>query len=601
MHSFTTNYQMFFVFFLTIFMLVLYATEKFSVEGISFFIMLALALFFHIFPVYDAYHNNTMSIGHILNGFAAPALITILSLIIIGEALCASGFLNITGEKLFSLTKSKPQLAYLLSLFLIIIISSVLNNVPTVVIFIPLMRMLAQTFKKPEGLYMMPISFASILGGMLTLIGSSTNILVADIISKFYHPAITFFTFFIPALILVVIGLCYLVFVAPYLLPQTSSYQDSKEKKFITQLIIKEKSPLIGLSLKQFNEKHPWLKIRRYYYDNKIKPLYQNLILSQGGSLILESAKEDIARLIALYPDSFYQGEPHVYNAETQLYEAMITPQSYLIGKKARKLDLSQYHTHMTLVGIDCRTRPFNENLTNVSIQEGDILLLKSNHKHQQTITHHDFYILDHDVTPIPQVKKKWLTLIIFLATILLAASHIVPVVLAALGGALAVVMARVISMRQALRMIDSKIAFLIAVSIAIGHAMQQTGGTLWITRSILQILPHHAPALVLSLFFLLVATLSNILSTKTTAVIFAPVAIYLAYHLHVSPLPFAIAVIFASNCAFASPIGYQTNLLVMAPGHYRFFDFIKVGLPLMLLCWVAFSLFMPFWYHIPY
>jgi di/tricarboxylate transporter len=178
-----------------------------------------------------------------------------------------------------------------------------------------------------------------------------------------------------------------------------------------------------------------------------------------------------------------------------------------------------------------------------------------------------------------------------------LAATGTVPIVVAAVTGAAAMVLSGALGMRDAVRALDYQIIFTIATALALGAAMQETGGAAFLAGLLLGALDGASPAVVLSAFFLLVGGLANIISTKATAVLFTPIAVGIARGIGVPVEIFAVAVIFAANCSFASPIGYQTNLLVMVPGRYRFIDFVKAGLPLLIIVWLVFSLFAP-WYY---
>ena len=158
----------------------------------------------------------------------------------------------------------------------------------------------------------------------------------------------------------------------------------------------------------------------------------------------------------------------------------------------------------------------------------------------------------------------------------------------------------RIVPLDVAMKRMDRKIIFLIATALALGSAMEATGGAAFLSHLLLSLLGGASPAVILSGFFLLVAILANILSTKATAVLFTPIAVAIANSLDAPPEAFAVAVVFGANCSFASPVGYQTNLLVMTPGRYRFMDFVRLGAPLILVCWISFSLFAPFWYDFP-
>ena len=180
---------------------------------------------------------------------------------------------------------------------------------------------------------------------------------------------------------------------------------------------------------------------------------------------------------------------------------------------------------------------------------------------------------------------------------IVLIATNLVPIVLAALSGAILMLVLGCLNIQQASRAIDGRLVFLVAAALAMGQSLQVTGGAEFVSHAATAIVGTAYPTLLLSVFFLIVAIVTNVLSNTAAAVLFTPIAVNLAYAADVSPVPFAIAVVIAANCSFASPIGYQTNLLVLGPGHYRFSDFIRVGAPLMFLIWIVFTIFAKFYY----
>mgnify|MGYP005704082421 FL=1 len=177
------------------------------------------------------------------------------------------------------------------------------------------------------------------------------------------------------------------------------------------------------------------------------------------------------------------------------------------------------------------------------------------------------------------------------------AASGLLPIAVAALGGAVLMLLMGCINIRQASRAIDRRVVLMVATALAMGTALEGTGGAHYLANSILGLVHDASPTVVLSVFFLLVAALTNVLSNNATAVLFTPIAVSVAENLGVNPTAFVIAVLFAANCSFATPMGYQTNLLVMAPGHYKFSDYLKAGLPLIFIIWIVFTFVVP-WYY---
>jgi di/tricarboxylate transporter len=252
------------------------------------------------------------------------------------------------------------------------------------------------------------------------------------------------------------------------------------------------------------------------------------------------------------------------------------------------------------VLGIQRRSRMIRQRLTNIRLEPGDVLLVQGQPDDVAALRRHrDVVLLEWSAEELPALDHAKRATVIFLSVVALAASGAVPIVVAALTGAAALVAFGVLNVRQAFQAVDSKIVTTIASALALGLALQETGGARYLAHGLVTAFQGASPATILSLFFLLVAGLSNIISTKTAAVLFTPIAVDLAIELGVEPHVFAVAVILAANCSFASPLGYQTNLLVMGPGHYKFTDFARAGLPLIVLLWAAFSLFAPWYYGI--
>jgi len=279
------------------------------------------------------------------------------------------------------------------------------------------------------------------------------------------------------------------------------------------------------------------------------------------------------------------------------LAEAVLAPGSRLIGRSVEQASL-RHETGCIVVGIQRRSRMIRSRLDEIRLAAGDVILVLGNRADVLDLRRsRDFLLLEWSARALPKfaygARARW----IFLATIAAAASGVVPIVVAALAGAAAMIPAQCLNVRQAARAFDRRIYLLIGASIAMASALEATGGAAEIAHGLVSALAGASPAMVASALFLLIAIMSNFLGHHAAAVLFTPIAIDTAINLGVDPLIFIYLVIFAANCSFATPMGYQTNLLVMGPGHYRFIDFTRAGAPLIALIWLAYSLFVP-WYY---
>lgn len=609
------NFQMIAVFVLIGVTLFLYASDKLPLEVTSFSMICILLLLFHFFPVVDLDGTNLLTPKLLLAGFANPALLTVMALLVLGEGLARTGALDQVAVLVHQAAKGRAVISIAMSLFVVAGISAFLNNIPVVVIFVPIMQALAVKLDKPASRYMMPLSFAAILGGMTTLIGSSTNLLVSSALIKLGEEGFNFFSFTIPGLVMAAVGLVYVIFVAPKLLPDRTGYDvesSSGGKQFQAQIKVAEGSTLEGME--PISGFFPDLKgVTLLTVERQQEVLYPpyDTAFQAGDILVIAAARDVISDLMINEPALLH---PEIANApggtlvreesierwrqgEQSLAEAMVKPDSPFIGKTLKQIGF-RYRHHCIVVGIERRSGMRRGRITETRLEAGDVLLVQGGRDDVNALRRNkDVLLMEWSATDLPNPLHAKRAVIIFASVILMAGTGIVPTEIAALSGAALMILTGALNVEAAIKALDQQIILLIAAALALGLAMEETGGAAFLSEAMLLAMGESSPAVVLSAFFLLVALLANVLSTKATAVLFTPIAVSIAHHVNVPVEPFAVAVVFAANCSFASPVGYQTNLLVMAPGHYKFIDFVKVGSPLILICWLTFSLFAPWWF----
>jgi len=606
--------QMVAVFALIVVALALYVTERVPMEITSLGVICGLLLLFQIMPLEAAPGVSPVTPGRLLSGFANPALLTVLGLLVVGEGLARTGILTQGGLLIMRATRGSAWLSVVFVLFAVMVISAFLNNIPVVVLAIPIMQALSVQLRHAPSRHMMSLSFASILGGMTTLIGSSTNILVSGTLYDLGLEPFGFFDFTIPGMVLAAAGMAYLVLVAPRLLPDRAPTHDAVTlggKQFIAQITVTPDSGLDGLTsvggfFRELSNMTVQMVQRR---EQAFLPPFDDLTLQAGDVMVVAATRQALVEFSeaepgVLFPDlredmppGRVGGEGRWSHGEQALAEVMVPPGSYMIGKTLENIGF-RYKHHCIVLGIERRAKMLRERMTRVPLDAGDVLLIQGRRPDINRLRGlRSVILLEWSATELPASHHALGAAAILFVVIAMAASGLVPVVVAALCGAVAVVATGILTMESALRALDPKIVLTIAMALSLGIAMQATGGADFLAHLMLVALLGAAPAVVLSAFFLLVAGLSNVLSTKATAVLFTPIAAGVALELGVPVEPFAVAVVFAANCSFASPIGYQTNLLVMTPGNYRFTDFIRTGLPLILVVWAAFSLFAPAYY----
>ena len=590
--------------------ILLYAWERMAMEIISVAIIGLLLVFYTIFPYLDADGNNLLRPSKILAGFSNPALITVLSLLVIGQAIVNTRSLERATQFVVGLSPKNPFFSMVFVLIFVLIISAFLNNTPVVVIFIPIMQVLADRFSRSASAFMMPLSFVAILGGMTTLLGSSTNLLISNSLADLGLRQFSFFEFTVPGLVLAATGFLYIVFIAPKILPNrrtlANTLIDGDGKQFLAQVTVNEDSKLIGEeavagifpSLKEMTVR---MILRGEHAE--LTP-FDGFKLRSGDVLVVAATKKALTNVLAtgvgvLSTEYIEKSKSRVGDGKLSqiLSEIMITPGSRLVGQNLEQIGF-RYRFNSIVLGLQRRTRMIRTKMTEIALEAGDILLVQGSAENIESLRNHrDLIPMAWSYTDIPSPKLAMRANIIFFSVIALAATHLLPIVVAAVLGAAAVIFTGVINIRQAGRAIDRRLFLLIVSALALGTAMYETGAAAFLADIIIQLFGTSSPAVVLSAFFFLVAFLTNIISNNACAVLFTPIAVNLAETLGVDPMIFAIGLVFAANCSFVTPLGYQTNLLVIGPGHYKFNDFVKVGLPLSLLLWLVFSLFVP-WYY---
>lgn len=618
--SIAGGFQMWVIFALIIGGLAFYVRERGSMELTSIGIVCFILLFFHFFPVLDASGTPRVTPTRILQGFSNPALIAVLALLIIGQGMVRTGVLDRSATLLLTVTRGHGGMIGSLILLLIvaIVISAFMNNIPVVVIFIPIIQALAVRFNNPASKFLIPLSYAAVLGGMTTIIGSSTNLLVNSALIEMGERPFGFFDFTVPGSVMAGVGLIYVVFVAPLLLPDRSgdvdNFGEGGGKQFIAHMTVSEDSALVGeVTVGGLFASLPNKTLRMVQReDEAIFPPFEDYRVQAGDVLVVAATRKALTETMSNNPDALHPNLGPIDNQEVagddarrweageqSLAEVMVAPGSGFIGLTLPQIGF-RYKTHCIVVGIQRRSRMIRSRLTEIRLEAGDVLLVQGQIEDIGKLrTHRDVVLLEWSAEELPALRKAKRAGLIFLAVIASAATGFVPIVVSALCGAAAMIIVGVLNVRQAFQAVDPKIVTTIAAALALGVALKETGGADYLAHHMISSVEGASTAVILSLFFLLVAALSNVISTKTAAVLFTPIAVDMAAQLGVPVTPFAVAVIFAANCSFASPLGYQTNLLVMGPGHYQFFDFFRAGLPLIIILWLVFSFFAPWYYEL--
>lgn len=589
---------------------VLYATERYSIESIALGSVVAFLAIFTVYPVTTA--DGPVDATDFLVGFANPALVTVICLLIIGQGLFQTDALEKPASLLMKWSRGKTEIAVLVVLLIVACLSAFLNNTPVVVMSLPLLSALAATRGKSPARVLMPLSFIAILGGMTTIIGSSTNLLVANFAAQTSDLKLGFFGITPLGSVLAGVGAVYVLFIMPRLLRPRKTMADeiqvSSGKQFIAQIDVTYGHQLVGME--SVSGMFPALKdmtvrlVQRG--EEPLLPPFEGVVLQPGDRVIVAATRTALANALSrknpildtenASPDETTEQTP-TNDGSMTLAEVVVAPASRMMG---RTLAQSGFHaeTECVVMGIQRRSRMPRMAMSDMRLEAGDVLLVAGDEQQISSLRgNRDVLLLDWSAAELPRRRYAPRALAVFSTVVILAAFSIVPIVVASVAGTFAMVASGCLNVRQAMRAIDSRIFMLIGASLAGAVALQTTGGASFIAQGLVQILDGTSPSFKLSAFFLIVMILTNFLSNNAAAVLFTPIALDMAGQIGVSPEVFIVALIFAANCSFATPVGYQTNLIVMGPGHYRFSDFLRAGTPLALLLWLTFSLIAP-WYY---
>jgi len=587
-----------------------YFRERFSIEAISVGVIAALLLFFNFFAPANSEGLNSTSL---LSGFAAPALITIMALLVVGQALFHTGALEGPIMKINSSLDKRPRRTMTFVFALAFAVSMFMNNTPVVVMFIPVLSAMASRLRSSASKYMMPLSFICILAGMTTLIGSSTNLLVNDVLRRTTGDTLSFFTQFGPGITLAAIGAAYIIFAAPILLPKSQSLENevsSGGQQYIAQIRVTRDHPLYNVTPRA--GLYPKLRnvtVRMIQSgETTLLPPFDHK-LQDGDILIVAATRKSLSNLLST--DSNYlkgmldiagfheEGETSKPSDTIVISEAVIAPGSRMIGRNIEQIGFRR-QTGCLVLGIQRKSRMIRTRMLDIRLEAGDTLLLFGYEADMQELrTNRDVLLLEWSTAELPDIRKSWSARLIFASTILAAATGLVPIEIAALTGAITMIAAGCINVRQAVRALDMRIFLLIGAAFAMGLALENTGAAAYIGHLVVEIFEPFGTQVLIAALFLLVAILTNILSNSATALLFTPIALSISAETGIDPIAMVLTVIFAANCCFATPIAYQTNLLVMGPGRYKFADFAKFGIPLIILLWLSFSLLSPLFFNI--
>tara|TARA_R110002167_G_scaffold306079_1_gene510597 strand:- start:145958 stop:147814 length:1857 start_codon:yes stop_codon:yes gene_type:complete len=589
--------------------LFLFTRESIAIETSSLFILAMLSIGFTVFPYVNSQGQHLEAL-QFFSGFGHEALVAVCALMIAGNGLVRTGALVPLGRILARLWLVSPALSMLLTLLVGAFLSAFVNNVPIVVLLLPILISVSLRTGEPASGMLMPMGFATLVGGMSTSIGTSTNLLVVSVAADMGLRRLQMFDFFVPAAIVAAIAIVYLWLIAPRLLPARKTIlSDTSPRIFTAQLVILEDGFAVGKTLTELIEKSSGLlEVSRIMRGTGtyVVPL-PDAQIQAGDRLMVNDTPENLKELESALDAMLYVGdtpvdEEHPLSGEgQQIAEIVVMQGSPLLGMTLRQLNFYDRYQLMVLAihreGNSVET--LREKIAQARLRIGDVLLVQGD---QDTIGEikraGELLVLD-ATADLPYTDKAVTALLIMAAIILVSAFGDVPIAISAVGGVLLMLVTRCLTWRHASMALSTQVILIVAASLAMGSALLKTGGAEYLAQVFVALTAGASPAVIVSGLMLLMAIMTNIVSNNAAAVIGTPIAISIAQQLQVNPEPFVIAVLFGANMSYATPMAYKTNLLVMHAGGYKFTDFVRVGVPLTIIVWLSLSLLLPVMYSL--
>ena len=588
------TWEIAFVLGLTVCAVVLFVTEKFSTDIVAILVMIVLLVFRVLTPAEG------------LAGFANTATVTVGAMFVLSAGMFRSGAVNFVGKALGRLARHSSRLMLFVLMVGVGVLSSFLNNTAAVAILIPVVIVVARRAKTSPSKLLMPLSFASMFGGMCTVLGTSTNILASSIAEQAGLGAFSMFEFTKLGIIFFAVGVAYMMTLGRRLVPDHRGQGDLTTSfglgDYLTDLVLQTESKSVGHPLasaplvKELNI--DVLQILRG--EDTLRPTPET-ILREGDVLRIQGDLRTInelkGRAGVTFGMSMKWQDEHLQSTDTRLVEAVVGPSSPLAGKSLTESRLRENYGASVLAIRQHGTLRQGQ-FENITLMPGDALLIdvpndQIEHLTQQRV----FLVVSRAGIPRFDWRKASKAVAIVVAVVVVAATGLLPIVAAAATGALMMVLSGCVSTEEAYGAIEWNVLFLLAGMLSLGAAMEKTGASTMLADGMIDSVGGLGPLALLAAFFGATMLLTEVMSNNATVALLLPIAITTAQAIDIDPSAFMFAVVFAASSSFMTPVGYQTNTMIYGPGQYRFKDFARVGAPLNLIFWALGTLLIPwFW-----
>ena len=565
-----------------------FAHGRIRIEIVSLVLITVLAIGAYFFPIEHDGSYSGLEIA--FGGFSHEALIAICSLMILGRGLVVTGALEPAARILIRLWNFSKLLGLLLSLILGGLMSMFVNDTPVLVLTMPIMINLAIRAGVPASKTLMPMNCAILIGGMATTIGTSTNLLVVSIAEDLGLPRFGIFDFTEIALLAALVALPYLWLIMPRLLPAHNASDERLTRRFRSLLIPTEASPAFGLSLLELREKAGnALDVPGAIRMGSLQT-DPNYILQTGDSIEVEGTSRQVedfgsaikAPILRAAAKETMKAFTRNDGEDQLTAELVIGADSTLIGQTIISAQILDRYG-IAVMGVHHPIRSILRTDTG-RLEAGDVLWVQGSISALQQIQIDEGVMMLEGAVEIPRTAKASLALLIFAGVVLLAALHVIPIAIAALTGSIVMLATGCVKFDRLGRALSAKVIVLVAASIALGRALLETGAAEWLGISMALLMQGLPAAVVLAAIMAFATLLTNFSSNTAAAAVGTPISVSLAEQLAIPAEPLVLAVLFGCNLCYATPIAYQTNILIMSAGGYHFRDYVRAGLPLVLL-----------------
>ncbi|UCG53903.1 MAG: SLC13 family permease [Dehalococcoidia bacterium] len=575
------NFEIIVCIIIVLLMMTAFISGKFRIDLVAIGILVTLLIF------------GLIDTNQALSGFANQATGAIAAMFVLSTSLVRTGAVHWLTHVIERLAIRGERWLILILCVVVAALSAFIVNTAVIAIFIPIAIVLAKGKKYSSSRLLMPMAFASQFGGVCTLVGTSTNMLVSGIAVDYGMAPIGFFEITSLGVVTLVAGIVYLVTIGYWLIPKRAGELEKVDKyrldDYLAEFLVTAKSPLVGKAWNQ-SKIHREVKVNlsNLLREDKAVSRPKMTKIKPGDLLLLNGNVKTLIEIQAKYGLEILKDvkvrDQQLSSHDLRMNEVLIPPNSRLIGQTIQASGYF-YRAHSAVLAIQRRGRIIRERLGDIKLLSGDTLLIQSHKDDLSTLLNSPNVIVTNELTHLHIRREKALiSILMMLLVIILVTFDILPLIAAVIIGAAGVIFTRCVTLEEAYDAIDWKVIFLLGGIIPLGLALEQSGTALWVADSILKPLIHFGPIVILAMVYLITAIMTEGLSNIATAVVMAPIAISLAIAMNVDPRPFLIAITFAASTSFATPVGYQTNTMIYSPGGYRFWDFIRIGGPLNLV-----------------